>query len=165
VEIDGMLPPASAFKVVNICDRTELEISDCLAPFATCAVVVEPVHLSESWVGMFTSGGWGVNAGVLDSYGRWFDEALVEISLIGKYWIIEVSYPFSTYRCPPKLLGFGCGLSVTRNPMAAVQLAKACMNCRGPLSPFHWGRYRNVVLSGMTSITTCATEREARFFI
>ena len=33
MEIDGM-PPASTFKVVNIYDRTELEISDCLAPFA-----------------------------------------------------------------------------------------------------------------------------------
>ena len=140
MEIDGM-PPASAFKVVNIYDRTELEISDCLAPFATCAVVVKPVHLSESWVGMFTSGGWGVTAGVLDSYGRWFDEALVEISLVGKYWIIEVSYPFLKYRCPPKLLGFGCGLALTRNPMAAVQLAKTYMAAGEASSSFHWGRY------------------------
>jgi hypothetical protein len=138
--IDGMLPPASAFKVVNICDRTELEISDCLAPFATCAVVVEPMHLTESWVGMFTSGGWGVNAGVLNCYNRWFDEALVEISLQGKYWIIEVSYPFSR-ACPPALLGFGRGLAVTRNPMAAVQLAKACMAAGESLPPFHLGRY------------------------
>jgi hypothetical protein len=36
MEIDGM-PPASAFKVVNIIDRAELEISDCLASTAKCS--------------------------------------------------------------------------------------------------------------------------------
>ncbi len=102
MEIGGILPPASAFKVVNICDRAELKISDCLAPFATCAVIVEPAHFTESWVGMFTSGGWGVSAGVPNSYGRWFDEVLVEINLPGKYWIIEVSYPFAERRCAPQ---------------------------------------------------------------
>jgi hypothetical protein len=33
---------------------------------------------------------------VLNCYGHWFDEALVEVSLQGKYWIIEMSYPGST---------------------------------------------------------------------
>ena len=127
----------SGFTVLNIIDRSEIEIFDLVAPFAKCGVVVEPTALTESFSGILTSG-WEENAGRYDSYGRYFGERLVFVSMEGKYWITEISYPTSTTL--PKILALGSGLVVTRNPMAAVQLAKACVEV-GPPPPLRWGPY------------------------
>jgi hypothetical protein len=130
---------ASAFTVMDIRDRAELAIPEFLAPSATCCLVIEPAPLTESWVRMFTIGGWAPNAGRMNCYGRWFGDAVVYVSMEDEYWIVEVSYPGS--RQPAAVLGIGCGLVVTLNPMAAVQLAKACMVDSGPPLPFKWSTY------------------------
>jgi hypothetical protein len=79
--------------------------------------------------------GWRPNLGRPDAYYRYIDGAELHISLEGELWVIERVWPAA-------VLALGSGLVVTRNPMAAAQLAELNNPEPPPHSSLRWGPYR-----------------------
>jgi hypothetical protein len=61
----------------------------------------------------------------------------VHISLENGVWMIEATCRLR--QRPAVVLGLGCGLVVTRSPMAAAQIAKLCTP--KPVPPLQWVSY------------------------
>jgi hypothetical protein len=133
--IHSIIPEFSQ-PVEDVINRSETDIPCHLGQFATVCVLIVPAPLTISFNGMFERG-WLPNLGRPNAYYRDIDEAQLGISLEGQFWMIERVYPDR----PPAVLALGSGLVVTRNPMAAAQLAEL-NNLEPPqCSPLRWGPY------------------------
>jgi hypothetical protein len=130
------LPSTFSLEVEDIIDRSKTDIPCHLGQFAITCVLLVPAPLIMSFNGMFARG-WRQNAGRPDAYERQTDETWLGISLEGDLWMIEKTYPGR----PAAVLALGSGLVVTRNPMAAAQLAELCNPEPPRHSPLQWGPY------------------------
>jgi hypothetical protein len=129
-------PSTFSLAIEDIIDRSETDIPCHWAQFATACVLTAPAPLMISWDEMFQRG-WIVNSGRPDAYYRYIGDAWLGISLEGRLWMIEKTYPGR----PAAVLALGSCLVVTHSPMAAAQLAELC-NPEPPRHlPLRWGPY------------------------
>ena len=115
------LPSAFSLQPEDAINRSETNIPCDTGRFATSCILIAPVPLVISYNEMFERG-WRPNAGRPDAYYRYIDDAWLGISLEGRLWRIERVYRGR----PAAVLALGSALVVTRNPMAAAQLAETC---------------------------------------
>ena len=130
------LPTTFSLEVEDIIDRSKTDIPCHLGQFAITCVLIVPAPLIVSFNEMFERG-WRPNAGRSDAYYRYIDDAWLGISLEGRLWMIEKTYPGR----PAAVLALGSALVVTRNPMAATQLAEFCNPEPPRHSSLQWGPY------------------------
>ena len=130
-------PSAFSLQVDDVINRSETDIPCNWGRFAIACVLIAPTPLMISFSEMLFKHGWEPNAGRLNAYCRYIDDAWLGISSEGGLWMIESVYPGR----PAAVLALGCGLVVTRSPMAAAQLAESCNPEPPPYLPLQWGLY------------------------
>jgi hypothetical protein len=130
------LPTTFSLEVEDIIDRSKTDIPCHLGQFAITCVLIAPPPLMVSFNEMFERG-WRPNAGRPDAYYRYIDDVCLGISLEGNLWMIEATCPGR----PAAVLALGSALVVTRNPMAATQLAELCNPEPPRHSSLQWGPY------------------------
>lgn len=131
------LPTTFSLKVSDIIDRSKTDIPCHVGQFANTCVLIAPAPLLISFGGMFQRG-WLVNLGLPDAYYLYIDDDVrLGITLEGDLWMIEATCPGR----PAVVLALGSSLVVTRNPMAAAQLAELCSPEPPRHSSLQWGPY------------------------